>query len=324
MSRRKKENELIKENRKKGKHVKGQTLYIGFQCLNHDCEHYIFVKKDEILEDFEISCQECGFKFEYGGETDFFDYKYKVRGQIITEGQFIISHDEYIAEASEYKYCVLCNTLKPVTAFSTHNRSGSGYQSECKSCKDKYNDLANPIRTSDQHRESAQKRKLFINIAGDYKIYSNEIYLKYGHSCFNCGKDLKIYQNSKEKPLDHTLPVKFLWPLTTENATLLCRECNNRKSDKWPSEFYDDNQLRELHRLTGISYEVLSGEAHYNPVAIEKLKNPKEVEKLIEKFAKYEDKIISLRNSIIDYEEFDIFEGVNISKDIIKRADAAR
>lgn len=148
-----------------------------------------------------------------------------------------------------------------------------------------YNNLANPFRTTDQHRESAQKRKLFLNIAGNHKIIDTVIYSKFGHSCFNCGKDIKTYQNSIEKPLDHTLPVKFLWPLTTENATLLCQSCNTRKSDKWPSEFYEDSQLRVLHRLTGIPYPVLtvlSGDTHYNPDAIEKLKDLKEVEKLID------------------------------------------
>ncbi|MCD8509508.1 MAG: HNH endonuclease [Bacillus sp. (in: Bacteria)] len=185
-----------------------------------------------------------------------------------------------------------------------------------------YNNLANPIRTTDQHREYAQKRKLFVNIAGNHKLNSTEVYSRFNHSCFNCGKDLKIYQNSKEKPLDHTLPVKFLWPLTTENATLLCQSCNSRKSDKWPSDFYEDEQLRELHRLTGIPYSVLSGDAHYNPVAIEKLKDTNEVEQLVDKFAKYEDKIISLRNSIIEHEGFDFFEGANISKDIVDRANA--
>ncbi|MET3548335.1 5-methylcytosine-specific restriction endonuclease McrA [Paenibacillus favisporus] len=327
-SRRQKKNELIKENRKKATHVKGQTIYIGFQCLNHECEHFLFVKKDDICEDFELYCSKCNFKFEYGGETEFFDYKYKVDGEIIKEDKFIVSHDNYIAEASEFKYCVLCNALKPISAFSTLKRlkskSSSGHQSECKTCKDIYNNLANPIRTIDQHREYAQKRKLFVNIAGNHKLNSTEVYSRFNHSCFNCGKDLKIYQNSKEKPLDHTLPVKFLWPLTTENATLLCQTCNTRKSDKWPSEFYEVDQLGELHRLTGIPYAILSGDAHYNPLAIEKLKDSKEVEKLVNKFAKYEDKLISLRNSIIEYEGFDFFEGPNISKDLISRANAAR
>ncbi|NGP46850.1 hypothetical protein G4V62_18595 [Bacillaceae bacterium SIJ1] len=174
------------------------------------------------------------------------------------------------------------------------------------------------------HRESAQKRKLYVDIGGNNKIDSVKVYSKFGHSCFNCGVDLKGETSSIEKPLDHTLPIKYLWPLTTDNATLLCRECNGEKSDKWPSEFYDDDQLKELHRLTGINYDVLKGDPFFNPAAIKKLKQANEVEKLIEKFAHYEDKVIGLRNRIIEHEGFDFFSGANISKAIIERADAAR
>ena len=32
-------------------------------------------------------------------------------------GEFAILHDDYIAEAGRYKYCIICCTLKPVEFF---------------------------------------------------------------------------------------------------------------------------------------------------------------------------------------------------------------
>jgi hypothetical protein len=65
------------------------------------------------------------------------------------------------------------------------------------------------------------------------------------------------------------LPAKYLWPLSTSNATLLCSECNNAKHDKWPSEFYRPDQLKALARLASIEYDFLSGPPVLNPKAVE-------------------------------------------------------
>ncbi|NGP46851.1 hypothetical protein G4V62_18600 [Bacillaceae bacterium SIJ1] len=122
--------------------------------MNYECEHYIFIRKDEIEEDYSIVCPECEFKIEFGGETTFFDYDMKVGDEVVDSGQFTIFHDIYISEAIEYKYCLLCNTLKPVTEFSTHSnveKFKSGHQGECKSCKNKYNNIKNGTRLPDQH-----------------------------------------------------------------------------------------------------------------------------------------------------------------------------
>lgn len=112
----------------------------------------------------------------------------------------------------------------------------------------------------------------------------------------------------RDRPLDHTLPAVFLWPLTTENATLLCREHNGEKSGKWPSDYYSDNELKKLVIITGIPYSILSGNPHYNPEAIECLKQTEYVDKLLRKYAGYMPEIIKLRNKILEYEGFDFFE----------------
>ena len=64
---------------------------------------------------------------------------------------FVVSHDEYIENAPLYKYCLICNTLKPIECFHKHAVLKSGRQGECIMCKTNYNAIKNGTRTSDQH-----------------------------------------------------------------------------------------------------------------------------------------------------------------------------
>ena len=225
----------------------------------------------------------------------------------VAKGSFTIYHEDYIAEAKEYKYCIVCNTLKPLEFFDNHNRRNSGRQGECKLCKKGYNDIKNGTRLTDQHREAAQKRRLLLDVAGSPKISSGEIEARYGYRCFCCGKDLGGVLDKREKPLDHTLPVYYLWPLSTENATLLCHACNGRKSGAWPSKFYNDSQLRRLSVLTGFDYDLLAGEPRYNPDALVQLHDPEKVDALLIKYAAYMDEVMKLRNRILRDTGFDFF-----------------
>ena len=113
-----------------------------------------------------------------------------------------------------------------------------------------------------------------------------------------------------DKPLDHTLPVYYLWPLNTQNATLLCRECNGKKSGSWPSKFYTNEKLKELSILTGIEYNLLSGEPKYNPDAVKFLEIPQNVDQLLVKYSAYIYEIIKLRNRILGDLNKDIFSVV--------------
>ena len=190
------------------------------------------------------------------------------------------------------------------------------------SCKKGYNAIKNQTRLTDQHREAAQRRRIYVDLARDKKINSEVVYQRFGYRCFKCQKLLRKVAEDTERPLDHTLPIVFLWPLTTENATLLCREHNGEKSDKWPSEYYLDNELRELSILTGIQYEILAGSAYYNPKAIERLKTAEQVDHLLTKHAAYMREIIKLRNQILKNENFDFFKySTTISPAWIQRAD---
>lgn len=246
------------------------------------------------------------------GETKFFDYSMDVADEndvmtSVSKGEFTIFHEDYINESQKYKYCIVCNTMKPLHYFDNHKDRMSGRQGECRLCKKSYNEIKNGTRLSDQHRESAQKRRLLLDISGNPKINSKEIEKRYGNKCFCCGKDLSNVSSKLEKPLDHTLPVYYLWPLSTENATLLCRNCNGSKSGTWPSKFYNDNQLKRLSILTGFDYALLAGEPQYNPEAMEALHDSNKVDMLLEKFAAYIDEIIKLRNRILIDTGYDFF-----------------
>ena len=310
MPRRKPYTSVVKTNQIRAEHVHrmGDVVFKGFQCLNSECQEFIFIRKNEIGDDFEIVCPSCEIIMLSGDETQFYEYKLENRSDnsIIEEGTFTILHDDYIEEAQEYKYCIICNTVKPLALFDRHGGRKSGRQGECRLCKAIYNSIKNKTRLTDQHREAAQKRRMYLNLSGSTKIKSEEIYKRFGYCCFKCKKDLRKVDN-KERPLDHTLPAVFLWPLTTENATLLCREHNTEKSDKWPSAYYSDNELKALAVMTGVQYEILAGQPHYNPEAIECLKTSEQVYQLLTKYASYMPEIIKLRNRILEYENFDFF-----------------
>lgn len=325
-SRRTKYSKLDRSNEVKSKKAKGMgdVVFKGFQCLDPDCKNMIFVKESEILDDFDIECDKCGFHLRSGEFTQIFDYNLYVNDDIVNTGVFDISHDTYLENAAKYKYCTLCKALKPIESFGNHSARKSKRQGECKVCKDVYNSIKNGTRTSDQHRESSQRRRLLLDVAGDLKIDSKKIYEKYNYKCFCCGEDLSTVNSEKDRPLDHTLPVYYLWPLNTNNATLLCRTCNGEKSGKWPAEFYSDPKIKELSIKTGFDYNLLSGNPEYNPEAIEKLKDTEFVDSLLKKYAKYMEKtIIPLRNRLLNTLGFDMFEySENISDEWIEIADS--
>lgn len=112
MARRKIYSNLNKVGQYRPEHVDGQTLYKVFQCLNPDCTEMITVKKDDIDEDYSIVCPKCGYEHYSGGEQHLFDFSMDVNnadGKTVSvqEGEFVVSHDEYIENAALYKHSLL-------------------------------------------------------------------------------------------------------------------------------------------------------------------------------------------------------------------------
>jgi len=325
MARRKAYTKVFKENQVRAEHVKGMgdKLFRGFQCLNSECKEFIFELDSELQDDFDFECPHCQFHFQSGSETPFYDYNLKNidTEEIVETGTFAIPHEEYLEEAAHYKYCIICNTMKPIQAFDIHSSRKSGRQGECRLCKGIYNNIKNQTRTTDQHREASQKRRLYMDLAGGAKINSRKIHARFEDKCFKCGKDLKGL-TAKERPLDHTLPVYYLWALNTNNATLLCREHNGEKSGKWPSDYYSEKELKRLSILTGIDFQLLNGKPQYNPEALKKLQDPYFVDSMLTKFSAYMDEVTKLRNRIKNDTGIDFFKYSKIlSPTHLKKAD---
>ena len=314
MARRTPYTRVEKKDQKRPPHIQGMgdVVFKGFQCLDGDCQEFITIREDEAGPDFKIVCPTCEFVHEAGGETKFFDYRlvYRQGGTVIEEGKFVILHDDYTREAQRFKYCLLCYALKPLALFDVHNSRKSGHQGECRLCKTIYNGIKNQSRITDQHREAAERRRLYKRLAGEAgKIDSKTIFDKFGGTCFKCGRKLHYTAiGQKDFNLDHTLPARLLWPLSTNNATLLCSACNNEKHDRWPSTFYNVPKLKTLARLTGYGYALLSGLPCVNEDAIEEiLADPGT---FIEEWIPYPEEIKRVRSMILEYAETDIFEGV--------------
>jgi len=311
-------------------HVKGMgdKTFRGFQCLNKSCTNFIFIQAETIDPNFEILCPICGFVHKAGETTILYDYALidKRNHCEIESGSFEILHDDYINESKEFKYCIVCGSLKPFDLFDSHASRQTGRQGECRICKQVYNGIKNQTRLIEQHREASQKRRLYTHFEEPNKIDFMAIYHRFESRCFKCGLDLsgdlQAGVAQKVGNLDHTLPVFFLWPLTTNNATLLCSKHNGEKAEKWPGNYYSELELRKLSTLTGIDYRLMTGEPQFNPDAISKLKEPEFIVALFEKFARYPRELLRLRNRILQVTNFD-FLGVTsqISPDWKKRAE---
>ena len=55
----------------------GDVVFRGFQCLNPECENFIFVKEDAIANNFAIQCEACDFIHEAGEVSVVFEYELK-------------------------------------------------------------------------------------------------------------------------------------------------------------------------------------------------------------------------------------------------------
>ena len=313
MARRTPYTSLRKQGQERPSHVvgMGDVVFRGFQCLNGDCQEFITVREDELEPRFKITCPSCDFVHETGELTRFFYYQlvHRQDGNVIEEGEFLILHDDYINESQRLKYCLICYTRKPLDLFGRHRRRKSGRQGECKLCKTVYNSIKNQSRLTDQHREASQRRRLYQLLAGEtQRIDSKEVFDKFQGVCFNCNRELHYTTSGQQDfNLDHTLPARLLWPITTDNATLLCSSCNNEKHDQWPLEFYGIHKLRALSRLTGYSYAILSGQPMINESAVEEIIN--NIDIFIENWIQYPEEIKRIRRIIMEYVSTDIYDG---------------
>ncbi len=277
--------------------------------MRPSCTETLVIRDDEWAEGFRIECPSCGYVHFDGGSLDVFEYdvRHVESNEVLASGTFSPRHDEYIAAAERVKYCLNCYTLQPLTAFDRHSARASGRQGECRICKEIYNELKNPTRLIEQHREAADNRRLLREVSGETTVSGvEELLERFDHQCFNCGKALERDPIGEDGfYLDHTLPVFWLWPLD-HGPTILCRVCNAQKADRWPSDFYGEpRKLRALATKTGIPYEVLAGNPAFNEEAISRLEASPDA--FIERWVAYPERLRALRDRILVATGRDVF-----------------
>lgn len=130
---------------------------------------------------------------------------------------------------------------------------------ECRSCKGSINAQLNPLRTKEQLHEGAKRRRAaeLLLEGQDEPIDFEDLFRRFDGKCFKTGKSLDI-KKRKTWDIDHILPSAYLYPLSVQNAALLSSEANQAKRDKWPSQFYTNQELVNLSRLTGADLALLA------------------------------------------------------------------
>lgn len=308
MARRRPYTRVTKPGFSRPAHVEGMgdKILVGYQCLNPNCTNFMFHQLDELDGDYSLTCEVCGHTLSRGGSTDIFDYQIEALADtsVIESGKHCIAHDDYLAEAARYKYCLYCSALLPLDAFDQHSARQSGRQGECRLCKAWYNGVKNQTRLAEQHREASQRRRLYGLLSGQERIDIPAIHERFGGRCFKCHAEIRL--NGTNQRLDHTLPAKLLWPYSTDTATLLCDACNGTKTGKWPSEFYSAAEIRGLSRLTSIPHDILAGPPSLNPDAVATVLN--DVDKFIEDWIAQPDDIRKVRRLIMEFEGVDMFD----------------
>lgn len=162
--------------------------------------------------------------------------------------------------SSYWKQCNACGRIQPFDAFSKHVGWGAlERQMECRGCKGGINALLNPLRTQEQLHESALRRRVADSLLKGVNepIKIEDLFDRFKSKCFKCSKKLDRKLRGTWA-IDHILPSRFLFPLKLENSALLCTGCNNSKHGRWPSEFYTNNELIQLSKISGAGLGLLS------------------------------------------------------------------
>lgn len=302
--------------------TKTQVPFYVFMCISPGCDNFVVVESDSITDGAIMSgqviarCDACHFEYSIENIVKFLESKIEQPKEEIEAvlGEVGFNFDQAASDylihffnvKEKYKYCSICETLKPFHEFHSHKRTVTQRQHECSTCKNRIiNSILNPLRTAEQLREGSEGRRLlFITLGKEKKINKTDLLDKFEGVCFKCRKPI----TPETMRLDHTLPAKLLWPLSY-GPTPLCAECNGDKAENWPSQFYSSQELRRLSALTGITYEKLDGEARINPEAITLLKS--EMDEVVERGIKKPELIAKLRRLVLSMEGFDVLDYLN-------------
>jgi len=245
------------------------SAWVGFTCLK--CGELVAVKignkliaPSEAYEKARWPCHSCGYV--HHSRANLPPWKNwpaehrranSLPTQRFWQGFFRICTEN---AAAYWKRCNVCSRIQPFQAFSRHVGWGPlALQMECRSCKGAINAVLNPKRTKEQLHESALRRRVadLLMEGENQKLPFAALFERFGHRCFKTGVRLDINARSTWA-VDHILPSRYLYPLTTTNACLLSREANQNKKARWPSEFFTNAELIKLAEITGADLRLLA------------------------------------------------------------------
>ncbi|MBI3851881.1 MAG: HNH endonuclease [Verrucomicrobia bacterium] len=244
------------------------NVWVGFVCLK--CRELTtidigtkMIDPQTAFETVSWPCQKCSYVHTKDSDLPFQDWPSEFsdhesgRAKRFWLGFFRIATEH---PESYWKQCNTCGRVLPFNAFSKHSGWGAlERQMECRSCKGAINAVLNPRRTKQQlHEASAKRRVADLLLEGENKpLDLKDLFRRFESKCFKCVKVLGFGKRGTWA-VDHILPSKYLYPLTRENAALLCTDCNNGKHDRWPSRYYSNNELIGLSRITGADLSLLA------------------------------------------------------------------
>ena len=88
---------------------------------------------------------------------------------------------------------------------------------------------------------ASSKRRAKKNHVNENFTHAQRLNVKkaFNHKCYKCGSGLNL-------EIDHHLSLSSGYPLTDNNAVLLCKTCNLSKFNKHPSDFYSPNEYLNI------------------------------------------------------------------------------
>lgn len=254
------------------------VMYVCIKCHQTNYENIgdRLLSEQEAVENASWECSRCGFVHSTKSGLPMEDMEQNplpfanwgegqgLPGDSYVDGFWRAFFRSAVANRENYwKRCNVCGRVLPESNFARHVGWGPlEKQMECKSCKGAINALLNPLRTAQQlHESSAKRRAAELLVSGeDERVDIDELFLRFEGKCFKTGVALDKNDRSTWA-IDHILPSKWLYPLSTKNAALLSTKANGSKSDLWPSQFYNNQELIRLAQLTGADLGLISSKS---------------------------------------------------------------
>lgn len=247
-----------------------KSVWVAYTCIKCHSHNLVKIGKSmispkEAYDTCQWVCEECGFVHSKESDlpskwADTWNDEYLTaespQCQAFWNAFFTIATER---PEAYWKQCNVCGRILPANAFARHKGWGAlEKQIECRACKGAINAVLNGKRTSEQLRESSIRRRIGdLFTAETHKLDVKALFERFGSKCFKTGNPLDINRPS-EWHIDHILPSKYFYPLTEDNACLLSKEANENKKDKWPSQYYNAEELVRLARITGANLKLLT------------------------------------------------------------------